>query len=53
VITVDEPHPRRPEFITSEKFTTLRNQLYGLLHDEIRKTMSAERARPAAPGALS
>jgi ABC-type nitrate/sulfonate/bicarbonate transport system ATPase subunit len=53
VITVDEPHPRRPEFITSEKFTKLRNQLYGLLHDEIRKTMSAEAARPATPGALS
>jgi NitT/TauT family transport system ATP-binding protein len=53
VITVDEPHPRRPEFVTSEKFTTLRNQLYALLHDEIRKTMSAESARPATPGALS
>jgi NitT/TauT family transport system ATP-binding protein len=53
LITVDEPHPRRPEFVTSEKFTRLRNQLYGLLHDEIRKTMSAEAARPAAPGALS
>jgi NitT/TauT family transport system ATP-binding protein len=53
VIAVDEPHPRRPEFVTSAKFTELRNQLYGLLHDEIRKTMSAERARPATPGALS
>jgi NitT/TauT family transport system ATP-binding protein len=40
VIAVDEPHPRNPEFVTSEKFTTLRNQLYGLLHDEIRKAMS-------------
>ncbi|HEY1542545.1 MAG TPA: ABC transporter ATP-binding protein [Xanthobacteraceae bacterium] len=53
VITVDEPHPRKPEFAMSEKFTKLRNQLYGLLHDEIRKTMSAESARPATPGALS
>jgi len=53
VITVDEPHPRKPEFVTSEKFTRLRNQLYGLLHDEIRKTMSAESARPATPGAPS
>jgi NitT/TauT family transport system ATP-binding protein len=53
VITVDEPHPRKPEFVTSEKFTKLRNQLYALLHDEIRKTMSAEAARPATPGALS
>jgi NitT/TauT family transport system ATP-binding protein len=58
VIAVDEPHPRKPEFVTSEKFTRLRNQLYGLLHDEIRKTMSAESARPnhsqtMTPGALS
>ncbi len=53
VITVDEPHPRNAQFVTSEKFTRLRNQLYGLLHDEIRKTMSAESARPATPGALS
>jgi NitT/TauT family transport system ATP-binding protein len=53
VIAVDEPHPRRPEFVTSAKFTALRNELYALLHDEIRKAVSAERARPATPGALS
>jgi NitT/TauT family transport system ATP-binding protein len=51
-IAVDEPHPRKPEFVTSQKFTALRNELYALLHDEIRKTISAERARPAMPGAL-
>jgi NitT/TauT family transport system ATP-binding protein len=39
VIAVDEAHPRKPEFVTSAKFTTLRNQLYGLLHDEIRKAV--------------
>src|SRR5216683_5094971 len=39
VIAVDEPHPRKPEFVTSAKFTSLRNQLYGLLHDEIRKAV--------------
>jgi NitT/TauT family transport system ATP-binding protein len=39
VIAVDEPHPRKPEFVTSAKFTALRNQLYGLLHDEIRKAV--------------
>ena len=39
VIVVDEPHPRRPEFVTSAKFTSLRNHLYGLLHDEIRKAV--------------
>src|SRR5262249_17475486 len=52
-IAATEPRPRKPEFVTPEKFTKLRNQLYGLLHDEIRKTMSAESARPATPGALS
>ena len=39
VIEIDEPHPRKPAFMTSEKFTILRNQLYGLLHDEIRKAV--------------
>jgi NitT/TauT family transport system ATP-binding protein len=40
VIRIDEPHPRKPEFVTSEKFTNLRNELYALLHDEIRKTVA-------------
>jgi len=40
IIQVDEPHPRKPDFITSEKFTRVRNQLYALLHDEIRKAVS-------------
>ena len=40
IIEIDEPHPRKPEFITSEKFTALRNELYALLHDEIRKTVA-------------
>jgi NitT/TauT family transport system ATP-binding protein len=39
IIRVDEPHPRKPSFVTSEKFTTLRNELYALLHDEIRKAV--------------
>ena len=39
VIRVEEPHPRKPNFVTSEKFTALRNELYALLHEEIRKTM--------------
>jgi ABC-type nitrate/sulfonate/bicarbonate transport system ATPase subunit len=41
IIEVDEPHPRKPEFMTSEKFTRIRNELYALLHDEIRKTVVA------------
>ena len=50
IIEVDEPHPRKPDFITSEKFTRIRNRLYSLLHDEIRKSVSesAASARVAA-----
>src|SRR2546428_5359878 len=33
IISVDEPHPRKPEFVTTEKFHALRNRLYTLLHD--------------------
>ena len=49
IITVDEPHPRNPGFVTSEKFTALRNELYALLHDEIRKAVSE--SSPARNGA--
>jgi NitT/TauT family transport system ATP-binding protein len=38
-LEVDEPHPRKPSFITSGKFNELRTELYSLLHDEIRKSM--------------
>jgi NitT/TauT family transport system ATP-binding protein len=40
VIAVDEPHPRKPAFMTAPKFHALRDQLYNLLHDEIRKAMA-------------
>jgi NitT/TauT family transport system ATP-binding protein len=40
IIHVDEGHPRKSNFMTSPKLTTLRNELYALLHDEIRKTMT-------------
>jgi NitT/TauT family transport system ATP-binding protein len=54
IIEVDEPHPRKPDFITSEKFTRIRNRLYSLLHDEIRKAVSqsavSERAGAVQPG---
>jgi hypothetical protein len=43
--------------MTSEKFTRLRNQLYGLLHDEIRKaviqSVASERAVGGKGGAPS
>jgi NitT/TauT family transport system ATP-binding protein len=49
IIRVDEPHPRKPSFVTSEKFTALRNELYALLHDEIRKAvLESASAREAA-----
>jgi NitT/TauT family transport system ATP-binding protein len=47
IISVDEPHPRSPNFVTTEKFGKLRNTLYGLLHDEIRKAV--EQAALAGP----
>ena len=40
IIEIDEPHPRKPEFVTSDKFHRKRNELYALLHDEIRKSVS-------------
>ena len=48
VISVDEPHPRNPSFVTTEKFHQLRNKLYTLLHDEIRKAVVANRRGGAA-----
>jgi NitT/TauT family transport system ATP-binding protein len=40
IISIDEPHPRKPNFMTAPKFHQLRDQLYDLLHDEIRKAMT-------------
>ena len=51
LIAIDEPHPRKPEFVTSAKFTAIRNRLYALLHEEIRKTM-AETEAPARQGSF-
>jgi NitT/TauT family transport system ATP-binding protein len=55
VITIDEPHPRKPGFMTSEKFTDLRNTLFALLHEEIRKAMMEQStaSERAARGAAS
>src|SRR5882672_10560508 len=52
IIAIDEPHPRKPAFMTSEKFTDLRNTLFALLHEEIRKAMAQSTAseRVAAAG---
>jgi len=54
VISVNESHPRNPDFMTSEKLGDLRNELYELLHDEIRKTiMGTEGVAPIAGAAAS
>jgi len=54
IIEVDEPHPRRPAFVTSAKFHALRDELYSLLHDEIRKTVSESAlARASRDGAAA
>jgi NitT/TauT family transport system ATP-binding protein len=55
MIKIDEPHPRKPGFMTSEKFTDLRNTLFALLHEEIRKAMEQSTAseRTASGGARS
>jgi hypothetical protein len=41
---VSEPHPRDRSFMTSAKLSQLRNELYELLHDEIRRTMDVQPA---------
>ncbi|MBT3552437.1 MAG: ABC transporter ATP-binding protein [Rhodospirillaceae bacterium] len=46
VIEVGEGHPRDPDFMLSEKFGKMRNDLYGMLHDEIRKAVDGESAQP-------
>jgi NitT/TauT family transport system ATP-binding protein len=38
ILAVDEPHPRLPDFVTSQRFSDLRNALYTQLHEEIRKS---------------
>ncbi len=43
ILAVDEAHPRNRKFMTSDKLSRLRNELYELLHDEIRKTMGLDK----------
>jgi NitT/TauT family transport system ATP-binding protein len=40
IIDVEEGHPRSRSFMTSAKLSALRNELYELLHEEIRKSLS-------------
>jgi NitT/TauT family transport system ATP-binding protein len=51
IISVDEPHPRSPDFMLQPHFSEVRNQCYELLRDEIRTTVDAMReARDARDG---
>jgi NitT/TauT family transport system ATP-binding protein len=50
VISVDEAHPRSPDFMLEPHFSEVRNHCYELLRDEIRHTVDAMRdARDARP----
>ena len=42
IITVDQPHPRLPEFMLEPRFSELRNQCYAALRDEIRTAMTMQ-----------
>ena len=50
IIAVDEPHPRRPDFMLTSEFGTIRNDLYALLRDEIRATVARMRVARDAHG---
>ena len=39
VLRIDAPHPRNPDFMTSDEFNKIRNQLYSLLREEVRQAM--------------
>jgi NitT/TauT family transport system ATP-binding protein len=43
VVEVNAAHPRSPDFMLEPRFNTLRNELYALLRDEIRRTVAAQR----------
>ena len=40
MISIGESHPRNPRFMVSDRFNSFRNDLYGLLREEIVKTVS-------------
>jgi NitT/TauT family transport system ATP-binding protein len=50
ILSVEEGHPRKGSFMTSEKLGRLRNELYELLHDEIRKSIGLRQTEDGSPG---
>ena len=49
-IIVPQPHPRSPDFMLTEEFGKIRNDLYALLRDEIRATVARMREARDARG---
>lgn len=43
-MTVDEPHPRNPKFMTSDSFNRARNRLYELLREEVLRSMGQDKS---------
>ncbi|MBV9970107.1 MAG: ABC transporter ATP-binding protein [Xanthobacteraceae bacterium] len=52
IVDVDEAHPRSPDFMLEPRFSDLRNELYAMLRDEIRRAMVAQRD-PGAEGGVT
>ena len=42
LLTVDEPHPRKASFMTSDKLGRIRNELYELLREEVISAMGED-----------
>ena len=49
-IDVPHPHPRSPDFMLTEEFSRIRNDLYALQRDEIRATVARMREARDAQG---
>ena len=49
IIEVEERHPRSPDFMLEPRFSVLRNELYALLRDEIRRAVAEQSDTPSAP----
>jgi NitT/TauT family transport system ATP-binding protein len=50
IVEVNAAHPRSPDFMLEPRFNTLRNELYALLRDEIRRAVAAQRNPHADEG---
>ena len=48
IIEVEERHPRSPDFMLEPRFSILRNELYAMLRDEIRRSMAEQSGAPSA-----